>query len=78
LDEVDLDNNINNEEVDGNNTEDDENVCKVCFDRKIDIVLVPCFHYCICEDCSSVVMEQNKLCPICNIHIDKAQKLYKV
>jgi len=41
--------------------EDDE--CKVCMDAKINTVIIPCGHLCVCLECSKLLT--NKTCPIC-------------
>ena len=39
-----------------------ESLCKVCFAAKINTVLVPCGHRCMCDKCGKVI---NNECPIC-------------
>ena len=41
-------------------TKDD--LCKVCFAKNINTVLVPCGHRCMCNDCGKVISNE---CPIC-------------
>ena len=42
----------------------DRDVCKICLVNKIDTVLVPCGHRCICDSCSKG-LGSRKACPIC-------------
>ncbi|KAG8083577.1 hypothetical protein GUJ93_ZPchr0015g6891 [Zizania palustris] len=40
-------------------------LCRICFDRDICIVLLPCRHYVLCETCSG----KCRSCPICRLSI---------
>jgi len=42
------------------NTED--GMCQVCFERKVDIKMIPCGHEIACERCSKKI---GKVCPLC-------------
>ena len=44
----------------------DLQICRVCWDRIKQIVLLPCGHFCICQKC---FVEYNFECPICRIEI---------
>jgi hypothetical protein len=49
-------------------TDDDEdkNLCKICFDSKINTVLIPCGHVAVCLKCAEALGKPGKaLCPIC-------------
>ncbi|KAL7618518.1 hypothetical protein Lser_V15G00621 [Lactuca serriola] len=41
-------------------------LCRVCFEREISIVLLPCRHWVLCSVCS----EKCKKCPICRVNIE--------
>jgi len=45
-------------------TIDNPLICKVCLDKRIDIVLYPCSHACICSSCYAK-LSVPKYCPIC-------------
>jgi len=38
-------------------------ICKICFKNTPNILLLPCSHLCVCEDCVKKIT--NKKCPIC-------------
>uniref|UniRef100_A0A1B6M0Y3 RING-type E3 ubiquitin transferase n=1 Tax=Graphocephala atropunctata TaxID=36148 RepID=A0A1B6M0Y3_9HEMI len=40
--------------------------CVVCQENPKEVILLPCGHLCICEDCSEQI---NSTCPICRSHI---------
>ena len=46
--------------------------CKICCDRPIDSVLVPCGHYFACMQCA----ERMEVCPLCRQDVCFAQKTY--
>jgi pSer/pThr/pTyr-binding forkhead associated (FHA) protein len=50
-----------------------DNVCKICFDGVIDVVLYPCGHLVICQECAKKVSD----CPICRMVICDVVKMYK-
>ena len=46
-----------------------ELLCVVCMDEKRRVLLTPCNHYCVCENCS---LRLRGLCPMCRRHIDRS------
>eukprot|EP00927_Polykrikos_kofoidii_P007725 TRINITY_DN13170_c0_g1_i1.p1 TRINITY_DN13170_c0_g1~~TRINITY_DN13170_c0_g1_i1.p1 ORF type:complete len:295 (-),score=31.38 TRINITY_DN13170_c0_g1_i1:114-941(-) len=48
-------------------TVNDDHTCVVCFDRSIDVCLVPCGHIAVCQICAGRL--QPRLCPICRTHV---------
>ena len=46
-----------------------ELLCVVCMDEKRRVLLTPCNHYCVCENCS---LRLRGLCPVCRRHIDRS------
>jgi N-acetylneuraminic acid mutarotase len=40
-------------------------ICKVCMEKEINAVLIPCAHRCICLSCASVIVNRECICPIC-------------
>jgi hypothetical protein len=53
---------------------DDEDDCKICFERVADYCLVPCGHTGFCFMCSRKMPE----CPFCKAEVGHAQKLWRV
>ncbi|XP_071733202.1 uncharacterized protein [Rutidosis leptorrhynchoides] len=49
-------------------------LCRVCFEREISIVLLPCRHRVLCSICS----EKCKKCPICRLSIEERLPVYDV
>lgn len=47
-------------------------LCKICYDSPIDTIFLPCMHIIVCEKCAS----QIKKCPVCNIDINTAKRVY--
>lgn len=52
----------------------DDNVCKVCFENPINIILTPCNHCISCEDCSNIIGDS---CPSCRGHVTGRIKYFK-
>lgn len=45
--------------------------CKICFDREIRCMLVPCKHHAFCVPCAYRILESHwPICPICRISVD--------
>jgi len=49
--------------------------CKICYDNKIDMILMPCRHRLFCFDCAELV---GKVCPLDGRGIVEFVKLYKL
>ena len=54
--------------------DEDEDDCRICFDRVADYCLVPCGHTGFCFMCARKMV----ICPFCKIEVGHAQKLWKV
>ncbi|XP_077163780.1 E3 ubiquitin-protein ligase XIAP isoform X2 [Paroedura picta] len=50
----------------------EEKLCKICMDKTISVVLIPCGHLVTCKDCAEAVEK----CPLCCTAIAKRQKIY--
>ncbi|KAK3605776.1 hypothetical protein CHS0354_033981 [Potamilus streckersoni] len=50
----------------------DQNVCKICMERKIDLVFLPCGHLMCCQVCGQSL----RICPICRAKINGSAKTY--
>ena len=48
--------------------------CCICLEKFPDIVLNPCNHLCLCQDCSR--QHQLKTCPICKTNIHQKIQVY--
>jgi len=53
---------------------EEEKQCAVCYENPRTMVVYPCNHYCLCEQCRGRLSK----CPICNKRIEFAQKIFNV
>jgi hypothetical protein len=44
--------------------------CIVCMDKKYEVVLVPCGHYCLCKECAQHLQKSKSNCPLCRQKIN--------
>lgn len=52
----------------------DDDMCQVCYDNKIDILISPCGHMVACENCMNV-LDNN--CPLCRTPITNKTKIFR-
>lgn len=55
--------------------EEEDNMCKVCFEKELNSVVMDCGHVCMCFECASKPNMQK--CPICREQIIKVVRTYK-
>ena len=61
------------ESLNNENIEEQEDICAVCYDNRIDTVLLPCKHQHLCYDCSTKVED----CPTCRSKISERIQVYR-
>lgn len=47
--------------------------CIVCMENPREIILLPCKHVCLCEDCAEKI---SRMCPVCNKRIEGKRAVY--
>ena len=40
--------------------------CQICYDREVEIVLLPCGHARTCRVCTEQIMQDERKCPFCS------------
>ncbi|CAM4602863.1 E3 ubiquitin-protein ligase XIAP [Lepidochelys kempii] len=50
----------------------EEKMCKICMDKDISVVFIPCGHLVACKECAEAVDK----CPVCCMVITKRQKIF--
>tara|TARA_B100001094_G_scaffold323486_1_gene374472 strand:- start:1632 stop:2378 length:747 start_codon:yes stop_codon:yes gene_type:complete len=50
--------------------------CPICLNLPKTHIIIPCGHICLCENCSSKIMDINKSCPICNTMANGTYKVF--
>ena len=63
--------------------EREDKLCVICQDQEKCIMILPCRHLCICQDCHTKILRRNNLnqnnpktCPICRRHVKQMIKAY--
>ena len=64
------------DEGDANDARDEQQTCRVCFDKPRQCALRPCGHVTLCEACLARVMRVNRQCPVCRQRIDGYCRVY--
>ncbi|XP_044269061.1 uncharacterized protein LOC123014175 [Tribolium madens] len=59
-----------------NNDEKNEGYCVVCQDNSKCVLVLPCRHLCLCDDCAPRLMRYSGQCPICRKRIRSSMKVY--
>jgi len=55
-----------------------ENDCPICLTNKIDTIVLPCKHMCLCSDCAKDLSDRNNSkCPMCRTTIENYLNLKK-
>lgn len=59
------------------NFEGDMATCCICKEKPSKIINLPCFHLCLCQDCSDTLNSKNsRRCPICEADIVEFKMVY--
>jgi len=48
--------------------------CMICMSNMIDLLVKPCHHICICDECYKKLSKKN--CPCCNVEINEVRTIY--
>ena len=56
----------------------DSQLCIVCMDQKREIMMIPCYHLCMCVNCVTNVMAKRSTCPYCGTPVNDTRKVYSV
>ena len=51
--------------------------CQICFKEEVSVVILPCKHLCICEECSDEGFG-SEVCPACNMSVINHMKIFHV
>lgn len=54
----------------------DGQLCIVCHDREKCVLLFPCKHLCLCNECANIIDGYENKCPICRVQIYQKIKVY--
>jgi len=52
-----------------------DNECVVCFDAKVEVILSPCRHACLCKKCCSTLKSFSTSCPLCRTRFESVLNL---
>ena len=54
---------------------EEEELCIICMEKKIDTLIRPCNHMNLCHKCAGDLRSQSMVCPICKERMDSFVKL---
>ncbi len=55
-----------------------DNACKICMDKDVCTINLPCGHLCFCITCCHTYVKENKKeCPICKVELIEVKRFYK-
>ncbi|KAJ9068542.1 hypothetical protein DSO57_1027630 [Entomophthora muscae] len=57
--------------------EDEDNLCKICFEQPANCVLLECGHSISCVECGKELMRLNQPCPICRTDIIRVVRIFR-
>ena len=50
----------------------EQQLCVVCQEHEKKVVLLPCKHQCMCQQCSNQISKGDAMCPLCRVPIQSA------
>lgn len=57
--------------------EEDDRLCKICYEKNANCVLLECGHSISCVDCGKELLRLNQQCPICRTDIVRVVRIFK-
>ncbi|KAM4095369.1 hypothetical protein ACJW30_08G024400 [Castanea mollissima] len=64
--------------TEGENSNNPQRLCVICFDSSRDCFFLPCGHCAACFTCGTRIAEESGTCPICRRKMKKVRKIYTV
>ncbi|CAO3567414.1 unnamed protein product [Mortierella alpina] len=61
----------------GTGTNEDDNLCKICFEASLNCVMLNCNHMSTCMECGKSIMEGTRKCPICREYVVKLLHVFR-
>eukprot|EP00257_Ricinus_communis_P009427 XP_002528092.2 uncharacterized protein LOC8265049 [Ricinus communis] len=63
---------------DGENVNNTQRLCAICFDAPRDCFFLPCGHCIACFECGTRIVEAGGTCPVCHKNMKKVRKIFTV
>ena len=59
-------------------TQADEDIkpCIICYSEDRQMILKPCNHICLCQNCCTRIIQDSNKCPFCQSRIIKSERIY--
>jgi hypothetical protein len=51
--------------------------CLICMDKKTEVLIDPCGHGCLCEECAKEYLKKEDKCPLCREEIEKIYLIFE-
>ncbi|KAF9163269.1 hypothetical protein DFQ26_002759 [Actinomortierella ambigua] len=56
---------------------EDEDMCKICYDAKLNCVMLNCGHLATCQPCGKLIMDGTRTCPICRQYVIRLLHVFR-
>ncbi|KAG0226126.1 hypothetical protein BGW42_003915 [Actinomortierella wolfii] len=60
-----------------NHYNEDEDMCKICYDAKLNCVMLNCGHLATCQPCGKLIMDGTRTCPICRQYVIRLLHVFR-
>ena len=59
-------------------TQDNEDTkkCIICYSENREMILKPCKHICVCQNCCTRIIQDFNKCPFCQKRIIQSERIY--
>ena len=56
--------------------EEENKKCIICYSGDREMILKPCNHICVCQNCCKRIIQDSNKCPFCQNRIIESERIY--